>query len=263
MEHSFSLPTGGTLFVTESHLAVSYDRPRLSLSTAIYGGGFKEICHAVNQKLTVFYPSESQFPGGSVSEYLRLSLQEQGYAPEKSCALLTAAKMEWHCKKSLSYKSLAVDAITTGGVEKTAARAGSSPLYEETDGHFAPVGTINIILSVNASLPPGIMARSLITITEGKTAALQDLGVADVNNGLPATGTGTDGITLITDPCGPLYTDAGTFSMLGYLLSKAAYDTVRQCLEQYDKPWNRDRSLATPPAADLERLKRNRSNGND
>ncbi|MFC2675401.1 MAG: adenosylcobinamide amidohydrolase, partial [Lacticaseibacillus rhamnosus] len=37
-------------------------------------------------------------------------------------------------------------------------------------------------------------------MTEGKTAALQDLGIADVNNGLPATGTGADGITLITDP---------------------------------------------------------------
>ncbi len=100
-----------------------------------------------------------------------------------------------------------------------------------------------------------IMTRAIITITEGKTAALQDLGIADVNNGLPATGTGTDGITLITDPDAPRYTDAGTFSVLGSLLASAAYETVRECLELYDKPWNRDDSLATPPAVDLSRLR--------
>ena len=93
------------------------------------------------------------------------------------------------------------------------------------------------------------------TVYEGKTAALQDLGIADVNNGLPATGTGTDGITLITNPDAPRYTDAGTFSVLGSLLASAAYETVRECLELYDKPWNRDDSLATPPAVDLSRLR--------
>ena len=125
----------------------------------------------------------------------------------------------------------------------------------EKDGHFFPVGTINIMISLNISLPSAIMTRAIITITEGKTAALQDLGIADVNNGLPATGTGTDGITLITNPDAPRYTDAGTFSVLGSLLASAAYETVRECLELYDKPWNRDDSLATPPAVDLSRLR--------
>ena len=108
--------------------------------------------------------------------------------------------------KTFSHKELLLDAVTTGGAEKTAARAGSPPLYTEKDGHFFPVGTINIMISLNISLPSAIMTRAIITITEGKTAALQDLGIAD-------------------------------------------------CLELYDKPWNRDDSLATPPAVDLSRLR--------
>ena len=43
--------------------------------------------------------------------------------------------------------------------------------------------------------------------------------------------------------------------ILGSLLASAAYETVRECLELYDKPWNRDDSLATPPAVDLSRLR--------
>lgn len=59
-----------------------------SLSTAIYGGGFKEINYAVNQKLETFYPSEDRFPGGSVPEFLRLSILENGYDPEKPVPFL-------------------------------------------------------------------------------------------------------------------------------------------------------------------------------
>lgn len=255
MDTTITLPAGGKLHASHSHLCLAFEKTRFSLSTAIYGGGFKEINYAVNQKLETFYPSEDRFPGGSVPEFLRLSILENGYDPAKACALLTAAKMEWRSVKTFSHKELLLDAVTTGGAKKTAARAGSPPLYTEKDGHFFPVGTINIMISLNISLPSAIMTRAIITITEGKTAALQDLGIADVNNGLPATGTGTDGITLITDPDAPRYTDAGTFSVLGSLLASAAYETVRECLELYDKPWNRDDSLATPPAVDLSRLR--------
>ena len=101
-----------------------------------------------------------------------------------------------------------------------------------------------------------VMARALITLTEGKSAALQDLGIADVNNGLPATGTCTDGITLICDPEGKKYTDAGSFSLLGSLLSKAAYESVRDCIETYDHPWNASSLLRTPPAQGIDRLRK-------
>lgn len=255
MDTKTILKSGGILRVTDTYLGISFEKERFSLSTAIFGGGFKKINHAVNQKLTVFYPSPEKFPGGSVSEYLRLSLIDHGYAPEKSSSLLTAAKMEWHSHKTFCCHDLLLDAVTTGGVEKTAARAGSAPLYEESSGKFAPVGTINIIITVNGSLPEWTMVRSLISITEGKTAALQDLGIADVNTGAVATGTCTDGVTLICDPNGPVYTDAGTFSVLGALLAQAAYQTVFDCLETYDQPWNQSPLISTPVPVDLDLLK--------
>ena len=130
MDTTITLPAGGKLHASRSHLCLAFEKTRFSLSTAIYGGGFKEINYAVNQKLETFYPSEDRFPGGSVPEFLRLSILENGYDPAKACALLTAAKMEWHSVKTFSHKELLLDAVTTGGAEKRR-RAGSPPLYTE------------------------------------------------------------------------------------------------------------------------------------
>jgi len=255
MRSTFPLSLG-TLHVSDAALCLSLSRPMHSLSTAIWGGGFRTVLWAMNKKLTVFYPTEEDFPGGSVPAYLRLSLEEAGCDPERSCALLTSAKMEWFRYKKKECHGLIVEAIATGGVEKTAARAGEPALYEERDGHFFPTGTINLMVLVNGALPDGIMTRALITITEGKTAALQDQGIASVATGRPATGTATDGVTLITDPAGPSYTDAGTFSKLGEFLASAVYEAVRGCLEDFDRPWNRDARLKTPAGIDIEELKK-------
>ena len=152
-----------------------------------------------------------------------------------------------------------VEIVTTGGVEKTACRASSKPLYRERDGHFAPVGTINMMVLIHGSLPEGIMARSFITLTEGKSAALSDLGIADVNNGRPATGTGTDGITLVTEIGAERYTDAGPFSELGSFLAKAAYDSVTECLVIYDKRGMLSKSFDAKGGEARQRLIRSRS----
>lgn len=243
---------GAVLSVSEDCLTISFDRPRQSLSTAIFGGGERRVRWILNQKLTGFYKTESDFPGGSVENFLKLCAQREGAVPEEAAVLLTAAKVQLFSHKVFQKGDLLVEIITTGGCGRTACRASSPALYEEHDGHFFPLGTVNMMVLVNGSLPPGIMARALITLTEGKAAAFNDEGIADINNGRPATGTGTDGITLVTDPEGPRYTDAGPFSLLGSFLARAAHDSVTECLEKYDKPWNAFPELKTPEAVDLE-----------
>lgn len=240
------------LTVADTCLKISFPTDHLSLSTAIYGGGFRRVRQVMNQQLTHYWASEKEFPGGSVEAYLQSCARTQGADLDKCSVLLTAAKVRQFSHQIFRGHRLIVEAITTGGVEKTACRASSAPLYREEAGHFMPIGTINMMVLLHGSLPPGIMARALITLTEGKTAALQDLGIADVNNGLPATGTGTDGITLVTEEEGDPYTDAGSFSELGSLLAQAAYHSVKECLITYDRPWNAFETLKTPKAVSFK-----------
>ena len=87
----------------------------------------------------------------------------------------------------------------------------------------------------------------MMTITEAKTAALQDWGAESVklypfmNEDIPersqknatptATGTSTDGVILTIDTNGDVLTDAGTFSLFGDTLAKAVYVGVQRALE--------------------------------
>lgn len=69
---------GSRLSMTPETLMIAFDRPRRSLSTAIYGGGFRNIRYALNQKLTAFYPSE-KIPGR-----LRILLPQTLHPGERS-----------------------------------------------------------------------------------------------------------------------------------------------------------------------------------
>lgn len=246
-----SLACGGTLAASDAALLLSFPSPRPVLSTALWGGGFRRVRWALNQKLTGYWPAPGDFPGGSPEAFLRGALAHAGCAPEESCAFLTSAKMERYRHIVQMERGLTVEAVATGGVEKTAARAGDPPLYREEDGRFFPAGTINLMVLVRASLPEYAMVRALLTVTEGKTAALQDLGIAGAVTGRPATGTATDGVMLFADDSAPRLTDAGTFSLLGSLLAGTVHEAVTRCLSDFGLPWNAFPSLATPPAADL------------
>ena len=92
--------------------------------------------------------------------------------------------------------------------------------HEEDD---PPVGTINTLLFVNWPLTPGAMARAVVTMTEGKSAALRDLAVASRYSRDLATGTGTDqyGIATPLDSTRKPKTSAGHHAKLGELIGKA------------------------------------------
>ncbi len=74
--------------------------------------------------------------------------------------------------------------------------AGDPANWRETAEGFAKIaavaGTINTILLVNTPVAPGALARTAITMTEGKSAALQRLAVPSCYSADLATGTGTD-----------------------------------------------------------------------
>ena len=67
-------------------------------------------------------------------------------------------------------------AIITAGIEVNGGRAGDPASYFQESGKIERIGgTINTILLIGADLPERTMVRALITSTEAKTAALQEL----------------------------------------------------------------------------------------
>jgi adenosylcobinamide hydrolase len=226
------LKTGGFLTVHPNTIICSFTSPRLVLSTSLFNGGFLNAESIFNHRLTFFVDKESDLPGGSMPKYLALTAGEYGLKAEQSTGLLTSAHMPCRAYTTLSYKELTVEVIATAGVEKNAARAGDLACYYECDGTYHPIGgTINILVLTNINLPYGAMAKTLIGITEAKTAALQELAVYSPLTHNPATGTGTDGIILACNPKAKMTcVDTGTQSKLGELICRSVKKAVKESL---------------------------------
>ncbi|WP_440951497.1 adenosylcobinamide amidohydrolase [Methanococcoides sp. FTZ1] len=181
-----------------------------------------------NHKIPHRSHGSGDLEGGSVPEYLRIVADRLGLEPDTSSGMLTTASMDNAVIVSDSFRGLEVTAIVTAGVEINGGRAGDPASYYQEDERFEPVGgTVNIILLIGADLPEYSISRAIITATEAKSAALQQLmAPSRYSNGL-ATGTGTDMISVVVDATSPLkLTDAGKHSKLGELIGKCVLEAV-------------------------------------
>ena len=114
--------------------------------------------------------------------------------------LSTGANMDNLAVCEKSYQDLIVTCLTTGGVGDALRTGVDGADWMEWDGNYVNLlGTINIILLTNAPLSDGAMARAIITATEAKTAALQDMDArSSVSPQNQATGTGTDNMIIVS-----------------------------------------------------------------
>jgi len=141
--------------------------------------------------------------------------------------LMTGADMDNLSIQTMRYKAMTVTALVTAGVRSNAMR-----MSKDTGQYYEPdPGTINILLLTNCYLTARAMARAVITVTEAKTASLQDLDIRSSYTGRvhQATGTGTDNI-LVVQGEGIRIDNAGGHSKMGELIAKAVYNGVREAI---------------------------------
>ena len=224
------LTTGDVAYRYDKSIVLVFSGRRKVLSTSLYNGGYHEDFEAVfNRDMTQGsgMPCESFAP--TYVESMKIVAERLGLAPELTSGMGTAAHMENASIVSRSYKELTVTAIVTGGVETNGGRVGDPASYYKTAEKKC--GTINIMLVIDADLPPGILARALVTCTEAKTAALQELmAPSRYSTGL-ATGSGTDQTIVVANSESPLYFEgAGKHSKLGELIGLAVMAAVKEAL---------------------------------
>jgi iron complex transport system substrate-binding protein len=144
--------------------------------------------------------------------------------PGTTALLFTGADVDRLSIQRRSHREMAVTALVTAGVASNAQRAGCDA------GHWYEPGTINIILMTNMQLTPRAMTRALVTATEAKTAALQDLDIrGSVAPHRPATGTGTDNL-IVVQGVGTAIDNAGGHSKMGQLIAEAVSAGVREAV---------------------------------
>jgi len=134
--------------------------------------------------------------------------------------------------KSESYKDITVTALVTGRVEVNGGRVGDPASWDELEREesYKP-GTINIMLHINVDLSEGALTRAMVTCTEAKTAALQELVAPSRYSMGLATGSGTDGTIIIANTDSNIYlTNAGKHCKLGELIGVTVKAAVKGAL---------------------------------
>ena len=155
--------------------------------------------------------------------------------PRETAMLFTGADMDHVAVAKKRYRDLEVTALVTAGVRGNAMRMGvDEGLFYEPDGRGKEgPGTINILLLGNCRLSPGAMSRAIITATEAKSAALQDLDIRSSAGRSQATGTGTDNI-LVIEGDGPEIDGSGGHTRMGELIAAAVSQGVREAIRRHN-----------------------------
>lgn len=219
----------------EKSLVVQFSEPRRVLSTS---GGFVNataiVNHSAKPELWAKVCREMKTQkeaGGKV--YLQMIKQKIADKLETKSENITevgtAADMDHLAVVTKEYKPFVVTALVTAGAKTNALRTGvDAGLHIEGE---EPKGTVIIFILTNAKLTDGAMARTLITVTEAKTAAFQDLNVpSSYSKSIQATGTGTDSIMVVSGTAGSKVTYTGGHSKIGELIGKAVHEAVIEAL---------------------------------
>jgi len=203
----------------------SFAKERRCLSTR---EGFKKVkVVANNYNPPLLWEFVHQNYGG----YMNKLLSDLNLSSAKTAMLLTGADMDNFALKKEEYQEFKVFAVVTAGIKSNAQRIGVDRARSlEREGKFESLGTINVIVLTNASLSEGAMARGMITLTEAKVVALEDLDIrSSYNPQIRATGTGTDNAIIVSGE-GPRIDYLGGHAKMGELMAGAATSAVEEAI---------------------------------
>jgi adenosylcobinamide amidohydrolase len=233
----------GPAFVAYRHgrfIVVELAEPHRVLTTSSCVGGFSaDVKHLVNHQSCEAADHKERYThivGLGSEGYHRAVCDELKLVPEATALMGTAANMIYAAHETAEVGDLRVDAVVTAGVEANAVCAGDDAEWIETAAGWNKMqqvaGTINTMVLVNQPLVPEALVRALLTITEGKTAALMELSVSSRRSEDLATGTGTDQVCLAA-PVGEgryVYSSASPHTKLGELLGRSVRNATKQAL---------------------------------
>ena len=173
--------------------------------------------------------------GMGPESYHDTACREINLDPDHVALMGTAANMSYAAIEQSSDDAVAVTAIVTAGVHGNAACAGDPAAWKETEKGWekiaVPAGTINTLLVLSCPITHGALARSVVTMTEAKSSALQRLAVRSLYSKEFATGTGTDQYCVAAPLTnGKPLTSTSPHAKLGELIGTAVRNATMEAL---------------------------------
>ena len=199
-------------------LVSSFSSPVRACSWAIVRGGLVDAEHVAWLEVG----DDELRPPVDATELLQRRLRERGL--DNAIGLLTSRRVSTYRDVLSESSRIRVRCIATVGLGN-ALRAGDPP------GVTGRIGTINLLLHLDAVLTDIALLEASAIVTEAKAAAVLEAGISSRLSHRPATGTGTD-CTVVTCQLpearrrGARY--AGKHTELGSLVGRASFQAVSE-----------------------------------
>ncbi len=223
-----NLAKGMLLECTTNHIHVQFDTPHRVISSAVLNGGFVKARHILNLNVRDQIKNGCKIqkrPDITLAEYGK----ENGWS-SKIVGLMTAASMDSFRMVQATEQGVDIFVLVTAGLSNVR-RAGDYAEHREIGTSAGDTGTINIICLTSASLTQAAMIEAVITATEAKTAALQNLGIKSPVSDSPATGTGTDAIAIAAGHGSIKIKYCGKHVIFGEILANLVIEAVTSSLK--------------------------------
>jgi iron complex transport system ATP-binding protein len=223
----FNLADSAKLIIKDNVLAVFSDKALMTVSSAVFNGGSKQVKAILNVGVPEGYNDRSLHL--DPLELITSSAAKLGLTKDY-LAMVTAAEITNYSLVSKKAGDFSVSVAATAGCSHGESSG------EEMDVQEI-VGTINIIVLIDGNPTESCMVASLITATEAKSAALRDFDVRSRYTGDSATGSITDSVTIASTSQGKTISYGGPASKLGKLVGYCTRKAVTEALIKQEPIW--------------------------
>jgi adenosylcobinamide amidohydrolase len=179
---------------TPEFVHVEFGAAHRVLSSAVLNGGWVQADHIVNLKVEKNRGGKKTFEPSEIT--LSRFCRKKGWQGV-TVGMMTAATMDSFEQVRRAEQNVEVTALVTVGLSN-AKRAGEPAEWRHVVNSPGTQGTINVIILTNAQLTDAAMVEAVVTVTEAKSAALQNLKVHSRTTGSQSTGTGTDAVAIVS-----------------------------------------------------------------
>ncbi|WP_174734639.1 adenosylcobinamide amidohydrolase [Mesobacillus harenae] len=205
----------------DDHIALRSPIPLRTMSSGVVGSGTGWHQVFVNRHVSKDYNCSNHRK--EMIDYLKA----HGFEPGETVGMMTAVMLEDVSHQLINAEDFSIFIVVTAGVGNAVDAARS-----EMHSFQITPGTINTWMFVSGELTEEAFIQSIMTATEAKVKAMEDLKVQDAVTGTIATGTSTDSILIAATQRGAQLEFAGTITPLGRTIGKGVYSCTVEAIKK-------------------------------
>ncbi|MBM7602984.1 iron complex transport system ATP-binding protein [Metabacillus crassostreae] len=212
-----------TMNTTKNYIHIYFPKPLRTISNAVLGEGLywsRNFCN-----FHVPYNYNCSNPKQDIQNWL----QQANISSYDTVGMMTAVILKDKSVIRENIEGVEILSIITAGV------GNAVDITHDHRDSSNKIGTVNIMVFLDAHLTDGALVNSIQSVTEAKTKAFYDLNIKDHNTQTIATGTSTDSTLIASTQHGELTPYAGSGTSLGKAIGKVVYNGLIEAIKNYEK----------------------------